>query len=117
MAYCHFLKGNFSAVDPKALPAKYAGVLKAAVARDAAAAGREIAAIDDPLSRLLACGVWVRYLPADETILQIGIDAASANGWRRPLWAYLEKLQDYYQEKGDPAKANSVAERLKLLKK
>ena len=117
MAYCHFLKGNFSAVDPKALPARYAGVLKAAFGRDAAMAGREIAAIDDPLSRLIACGVWTRYLPADETIMQIGIAAASANGWRRPLWAYLERLQNYYLENGDQAKANSVSERLKLLRK
>jgi len=117
MAYCHFLKGNFSAVDAKELPTRYAGVLKAAVARDAAAAGREIAAIDDPLSRLIACGVWTRYLPADEAIIQIGIDTASANGWRRPLWAYLERLQNYYLENGDQAKANSVSERLKLLKK
>lgn len=117
MAYCHFLKGNFSAVDARALPARYAGVMKAASSKDLTMAAREIAAIDDPLSRLVACGVWVRYLPADETILHIGIDAASANGWRRPLWAYLEKLQGYYQEKGESAKANSVAERLKLLKK
>ncbi len=117
MAYCHFLKGNFSAVDAKELPTRYTGVLKAAVARDAAAAGREIAAIDDPLSRLIACGVWTRYLPADEAIIQIGIDTASANGWRRPLWAYLERLQNYYLENGDQAKANSVSERLKLLKK
>jgi hypothetical protein len=56
-------------------------------------------------------------LPADENILQIGIDTASANGWRRPLWAYLGKLQNYYLEKGDLAKAGIVAERLKLLKK
>ncbi len=117
MAYCHFLKGNFSAVDAKKLPTRYTGVLKAAVARDAAAAGREIAAIDDPLSRLIACGVWTRYLHADEAIIQIGIDTASANGWRRPLWAYLERLQNYYLENGDQAKANSVSERLKLLKK
>jgi len=117
MAYCHFLKGNFSAVDPKELPARYSGVLKAASGRDAASAGREIAAIDDPLSRLIACGVWTRYLPADEAVLQIGIDTASANGWRRPLWAYLERLQNYYLENGDQAKANRVSERLKLLKK
>ncbi|HPC86596.1 MAG TPA: hypothetical protein P5238_04145 [Smithellaceae bacterium] len=117
MAYCHFLKGNFSAVDAKELPARYSGVLKAALSRNVQTAGREIAGIDDSLSRLIACGVWTRYLPADEKILQIGIDTASANGWRRPLWAYLERLQNYYLETGDPTKANSVAERLKLLKK
>jgi hypothetical protein len=117
MAYCHFLKGNFSAVDAKELPARYARVLKAASGRDTATAGREIAAIDEPLSRLIACGVWTRYLAADEAILNIGIDTASANGWRRPLWAYLERLQNYYLENGDQAKANRVSERLKLLKK
>jgi len=72
MAYCHFLKGNFSAVDVMVLPVRYIGILKASSGKDLTMAAREIAAIDDPLSRLIACGVWVRYLPSDETILQIG---------------------------------------------
>ena len=92
MAYCHFLKGNFSAVNAQALPSGYSGVLKAALLRDVKSALREMNAIDDPLSRLIACGVWVRYLPFDEAILQTAIATASANGWRRPLWAYLERL-------------------------
>lgn len=117
MAYCHFLKGNFSAVDIKLLPSCYTGVLKAAAASDLAMAAREISVIDDPLSRLVACGVWVRYLPSDETILQIAISAASANGWRRPLWAYLTKLRDFYIGRGDQLKAGSVEERLELLKR
>jgi hypothetical protein len=117
MAYCHFLKGNFSAVDVMRLPAHYIGILKAASGKDLAMAAREIAAIDDPLSRLIACGVWVRYLPSDETILQIGVSTASANGWRRPLWAYLDKLQAYYLELGDKSKAGIIKDRLELLKK
>ena len=117
MAYCHFLKGNFSAVDTKALPARYVGVMKAAAGKDATLAAREIAAIDDPLSRLIACGVWVRYMPVDESILQIAINTAAVNGWRRPLWAYLEKLQTYYLDRGDKNKAGIIKERLELLKK
>lgn len=117
MAYCHFLKGNFSAVDIKLLPSRYVGILKAALKSDLAMAAREISAVDDPLSRLIACGVWVRYLPSDEAILQIGISTASANGWRRPLWAYLSKLHSYYLEKGDQNKAAATKERLDLLKK
>lgn len=117
MAYCHFLKGNFSAVDAKLLPARYAGVLKATSAKDPALAAREITAIDDPLSRLIACGVWVRYMTSDDVILQIGISTASANGWKRPLWAYLAKMQMYYLEKGDRSKAVAIQERLDLLKK
>jgi len=117
MAYCHFLKGNFSAVDAKTLPTRYIGILKAASSRDLTMAALEIAAIDDPLSRLIACGVWVRYLPSNETILQIGISTASANGWRRPLWAYLSKLQTYYLESGNKSNANIIKERLELLKR
>ena len=117
MAYCHLLKGNFAAVDVKALPDRYAGVLKAALARDLTMAAREITAIDDPLSRLIACGVCVKYLPSDETILQTGISTASANGWRRPLWAYLNKLQEHYLETGDQNKSTAVKARLDLLKR
>ena len=116
MAYCHFLKGNFSAVDIKALPVRYAGVLKAASGRDLVMAAREILTIDDALSRLIACGVCVRYLPSDEAIIQIGISIASANEWRRPLRAYLIKLQAYHMEKGDINKAAAALERLRLLK-
>jgi len=117
MAYCHFLKGNFSAVDVELLPSRYAGVLKAASASDLQMAAREIAAIDDPLSRLIACGVWVRYFPASEAILQMGITTAATNGWQRPLWAYLGKLHEYYLAKGESNKAAAIKERLNLLKK
>jgi hypothetical protein len=117
MAYCHFLKGNFTAVDPSLLSARYAGVLKVALAKDPVRAARELAAIDDPLSRLIACGVWVRYRPYDEHILQIALAAASDNGWKRPLWAYLDRLQNYYEAKGDTAQAGMIRDRLLLLKK
>ncbi len=117
MAYCHFLKGNFSAVDVKLLPSRYAGILKAASANDMKMAIQEIAAIDDPLSRLIACGVWVRYLPPSEAIIRMGITTASVNGWQRPLWSYLSKLHDYYLEKGENDKATAIKTRLNLLKK
>lgn len=117
MAYCHFLKGNFGAVDSKLLPSRYAGLFKAASVNDAEMAAREIAGIDDPLSRLIACGVWVRYLSVNETILQTGITTASTNGWQRPLWAYLNRLHEYYLERGDNNKAAAIKERLNLLKR
>lgn len=117
MAYCHFLKGNFSAVDARVLPSRYTGVLKAAVSRDVKSAGREINAIDDPLSRLIASGVWVRYLPYNEDLLWMAVNTASANGWRRPLWAYLEKLQAYYLEHGDQSKVEAIKLRLNLMQR
>ena len=115
LAYRNFLKGNFDAVDLKELPKSYAGIQKAAASRDVAIAARELAAMDDPLSRLVACGVWVTYLPYNEKILQIAISTASIHGWRRPLSAYLKKLHGYYWEHGEPVQADAIKKRLEIL--
>ena len=116
MAYCRFLQGNFAAVNASALPVRYKGLLKAAELKDTALAAHEISAINDPLSRLVAAGVWVSYMPCDEYILQTAIDTASASGWRRPLLAYLEKLHAFYLESGDKGKARAMKNRIELLK-
>lgn len=117
MAYCRFLQGNFAAVNTSALPARYTGLLKAAERKDVALAAHEISAIRHPLSRLVAASVWVSYMPCDEYILQTAIDTASANGWKRPLLAHLEKLHACYLESGEKNKANAVRNRIELLKK
>jgi hypothetical protein len=116
-AYYNFLKGNFTAVEDSLLPSNYSGFIKIARNKDLAKAVQEIPSIDDPLSRLIACGLWVKYLPYDENILQTAINTSADNGWKRPLWAYLTKLQKYYLDRGETAKAESIKERLGLLKK
>jgi hypothetical protein len=117
LAYYNFLKGNFAAVDDNLLPSQYSSFIKLARNKDLAKAIQEIPSIDDPLSRLIACGIWVKYLSYDENILQIAINVSADNGWKRPLWAYLTKLQKYYLDRGETAKADSIKERLELLKK
>jgi hypothetical protein len=116
IAYYEFLRGNFAAVDKSRLPADYRNLWPLIMNKDSAAAPRQIAAISDPLSRLIACGIWVKYLPYDESVLQQGIDTSAAQGWRRPLWAYLTRLQKYYSDRQDTTKAESIRERLELLK-
>jgi hypothetical protein len=116
-SYYNFIKGYFHAADYYLLPAHYSKLLKPAQNKDLAAALSEISSIDDPLSRLVACGVWVKYLPYDENILQIGINTSSDNGWGRPLFAYLTKLQQFYIDHHETVKAESIKERLELLKK
>ena len=116
-SYYNFIKGNFHAADYYLLPAHYGKLLKPAQDKDLAAAVKEISSIDDPLSRLVACGVWVKYLPYDDNILQIAINTAADNGWGRPLFAYLTRLQQYYLDHHETVKAASIKERLELLKK
>ena len=48
-----------------------------------------VKAIEDPLSRLIAAGVLLQSARASPEILQLAVDTASAQGWRRPLLAWL----------------------------
>lgn len=116
-SYYDLLKGNFGQIETNKLPAVYSKLLPLLANKNLPAAAREIAAIDDPLSQLIACGVWVKYLPPDEGILRIAIDTAARQGWRRPLWAYLTRLQKYYLDHRETIKAENIKERLELLKK
>ena len=116
-SYYNFIKGNFHTADYNLLPAHYSKLLKPAQDKDLATAVREISSIDDPLSRLVACGVWVKYLPYDDNILQIAINTAADNGWGKPLFAYLTRLHQYYLDHHETVKAEDIKERLELLKK
>ncbi len=116
-AYFDFLKGNFRQIMPRDLPAPYRKLPPLMLSGDLSAAVGQIASIDDPVSLLIACGVWVKYLPVDESILQLAIDTAAKQGWRRPLWAYLTRLQQYYADRRETTKAEKIRERLELLKK
>ena len=116
-SYYNFIKGNFQTADYNLVPSHYSKLLKAAQCKDLVMAIREIRSIADPLSQIVACGVWVKYLPYDENILQIAINTAAENGWGKPLFAYLNKLQQYYLDHNETVKAESIKERLELLKK
>lgn len=115
--YYDLLKGNFTAVDASKLPSNYSRLLPLLANKDMIAFTREIASIGDPLSCLIACGIWVKYLPSEESILQLAINTAAHHGWRRPLWSYLTKLQQYYFDRQEITKAENIKERLELLKK
>jgi hypothetical protein len=116
-AYYNFIKGNFQAADFSLLPSHYGKLLKPAQDKDLAAALKEISLMDDPVSRLVACGVWIKHLPFDDNFLMIAINTSAENGWSRPLFAYLNKLKQYYLDHNETAKAASIKERLELLKK
>lgn len=116
-AYYDLLKGNISQLNEANLKPAYQKLLHLMRDKNVSAATKEIASIDDPLSRLIACGIWVKYMPYNENIIKLAIDTASQDGWRRPLWAYLNKLQKYYLDRQETDKAETIKERLELLKK
>ncbi|HUJ87459.1 MAG TPA: hypothetical protein VLX30_11470 [Burkholderiales bacterium] len=81
-AYATYLSGRWQELDPALLAAAH----RAAVTGGSTA----LAAIDDPLARLVAAGALLRAGRIEPQGIGAAIDAASANGWRRPLLAWLE---------------------------
>lgn len=71
-------------------------------------------AIEDPLSRLVAAGVQVRAGLASPGTLQVAVDTASAQGWRRPLLAWLGAQARAAELAGDAPRAAQLRRRMAL---
>jgi hypothetical protein len=82
-AYADYLAGRIAPADISLLPPQH----RAAASPAGSAAA--LTAIQDPLSRLVAAGVLFRNGRASPDVLVLAADTASAQGWRRPLLAWL----------------------------
>ena len=115
-SYYFFLAGEFERVDEKVLPAVYRPLQNALRKGQAFVETQKLLdKIDDPLSRLIAAGIFVRTGKADEAVLRTAVDTASEQGWKKALILYLGRLRSYYDQKGQTAKAAAVRARLALI--
>ena len=105
-AYADFLAGRLRPQDIDLLPQPQQALAVAGSSPDAAA---QLQRIEDPFSRLVAAAVLLESGRADPAAMQTAVDTASAQGWRRPLLAWLS-LQALRAEK---AGAHDEAERLR----
>lgn len=86
---------------------------QAAVGGEASLAS--VQSIDDPLSRLIAVAVLLQAGEASPPMIDAAVETASAQGWRRPLLAWL-KVQAMRAEKaGDAAEAQRLQRRIALV--
>lgn len=105
-AYADWLAGR--PVDVAALPAQHRAA--AAAPGDA----RALAAIDDPLARLVAAGVAVRGGAGSPAVLQLAADTAAAQGWRRAVLAWLGAQLALARQAGDAEAVARLQRRLAL---
>ena len=82
-AYAAYLLGRATDQDAALLPEPHREPARGAVLADA------LGRIDDPLSRLVAAGVQLRSGRAEPAAVTLASDTASAQGWSRPLLAWL----------------------------
>ena len=112
-AYADWLAGQASAAQAALLPAAYRAIAaaNAAAPADAAAA---LKAIEDPASRLIAAGVLMRSQRASPAVAALAVETASAQGWRRPLLAWLGVQQRLAQQNGQAEEAARLRRRMDL---
>jgi hypothetical protein len=105
-AYADYLQG--APADAALLPAQHRAV--AGGKANAAA----LAQIADPLSRLVAAGVVMRSGQADPQVLQLAVDTASTQGWRRPLLSWLGVQLKLAEQRGAGDEADRLRRRIAL---
>lgn len=108
-AYARYLAADNSPSEAGLLPAHHQPI--AAGTASPAAVG----AIADPLSRLVAAGVTLRRGAAGPEIAAIAVDTASAQGWRRPLLAWLMLQHKAAEAAQDEPGAARLQRRIDLL--
>jgi ABC-type amino acid transport substrate-binding protein len=96
-SYAAYIAGRWQGLDPALLPVHH----RALVTMTAAAGGQSrLSGIDDPLALLVAAGALLQnglLTPAD---IELATETASAQGWRRPLLAWLGVQAQRAQQAG-----------------
>ena len=104
-AYAAYLAGRWEGLDASLLPAAQRTVV----------AGGAAAPIEDPLSRLVAAGVLMRTKRIAPPDISAAVETASAQGWRRPLLAWLGVEERRAQAAGDAEAAAGIRRRIELV--
>jgi hypothetical protein len=108
-AYAAYLAGRAVAQDAAALPEQHRAFLSAG------AAAAKLVAVADPLARLVAAAVLLQTGHADPAVVALAVDTASAQGWRRPLLAWLGVQRVRAEQLGDTALAAAIRRRIDLV--
>jgi len=107
-AYADYLAGRIAPANAPLLPPQHRAI---AMGREDVAA---LNAIEDPLSRLVAAGVLFRMGRANPQVLEAAGETASAQGWRRPLLAWLGVQAARAEQAGATEEARRLRRRMDL---
>ena len=120
-AYADYLSGRlpYTASGRIALlPAAQQGIAALPPAfgtAETAQAEAALAAIDDPLSQLVAAGVLMRTARTADAMVARAIETASRQGWRRALLAWLTLQKQRAAAIGDQVSAAHAQRRIDLI--
>lgn len=111
-AYADYLGGRWQGLDLSLLPPQHLAVLGVSPPQPDASV---LAAMDDPLARLVAAGALLRQARLSPAGMELATQTASSQGWRRPLLAWLGVQRQRSQQAGDQAGADRLQRRIDLV--
>jgi hypothetical protein len=112
-AYATYLNGRAGPEDAPLLPEQHR-----ALAAPGATPASDLAALQrmtDPLSTLVGAAVSLQRGRAGPAVVALAVDTASAQGWRRPLLAWLGVQLRQAEGAGDGAAAQRIRRRIGLV--
>jgi len=112
VAYAAYLAGHSTVADAALLPPHHRVL---ATPGSEATAVSALQSMPDALSRQIAAAVLLETGRANPAVIALAIDNASAQGWRRPLLAWLTLQAQRAQAAGDSAALDAVRRRIALV--
>lgn len=103
-AYAAYLAGRAQAEEIALLPEHHRGISPGG-----------LAGIPDPFARLVAAGVLFRQGAMAPEGIAVAVETASAQGWRRPLLAWLGVQEKRARDAGDGEAAAAIGRRMRLV--
>lgn len=108
-AYAELLAGRWTQVDSALLPKQYHKLVTAP------ADPTTLAGIEEPTSRLIAAGLLFRFGKLTPDGIGLATETASAEGWRRPLLAWLGVQAQRAKAAGDTEAEARIQRRIKVV--
>ena len=121
-AYATFLTGQWEGLNTELLPVHYRNLVLQSTTLQAQGAPASpitptslLQSINDPLSRLIAASVLLKRQQLQASEWHLASDTASAQGWRRPLLAWLGLALKSAQAAGQTELAETLQRRIQLV--
>ncbi|MFP4616523.1 MAG: hypothetical protein ACLFRB_11705 [Thiohalorhabdus sp.] len=114
-AYRRFLAGTPEAGDAELLPAALTAPARHLRADRPGALAESVAAIEDPRLRVVAAAVGHHRYPGRRAFADAAVAAASPEGWRGVLLAWLPVQVEAARRAGDTAEAAAIRSHLRWL--
>ena len=123
-AYASFIAGRWDTLPVAQIPAHYRALVSQTQGRPTAKSEQDSSApsqkklnqIEDPLARLVAAGALIQREPLSSADIDLAVATASAQGWRRPLLAWLGAQLKRQQDIGNAGAAADIQRRIDLVR-